>query len=357
MCFTLGFAIYLYLKNLNYKKARKIGLLLAILILILLLTPYMILMTHLKAEANRPELQKLVKTIISDSDTDEAKTKKLLEWFNTSKNNIYNNYYLKVKGTLGFGGKIRVYLGEPYIGIRTFNDKDSLWILTSRYGHCGEYALIFRDMADEAGLTVRRARCFGEDHEWNEVLINGTWIVIDATRVGTAKDNGYNVSPKFMEKKVAGNRGTTEGNVSYVIAEYLNGTIVDITSRYTKIVNISIAAQDENGNTLSNVKIKIKSNNRYSAYDTRLSNTTNQNGICSFTLGGGDYIFESITNDIIPLFREKSIVFTEDIPNLNFTVVLKSDWTKNEVLFYGVISGIVIAVLFIFIFYIKKKKI
>jgi transglutaminase-like putative cysteine protease len=80
-------------------------------------------------------------------------------------------------------------------------------------------------MADEAGLSVRRASCFGEDHEWNEVLIKGTWIVIDATRVGTAKDNGYNVSPKFMEKKVAGDRGTTEGNVSYVIAEYLNGTM------------------------------------------------------------------------------------------------------------------------------------
>jgi ABC-type bacteriocin/lantibiotic exporter with double-glycine peptidase domain len=113
ICFTLGYAIYWFLKKLNYRKAPMKGMLLAILILILLLTPYMSLMTHLKAEANRPELQKLAKTIISSSDTDETKTKKLLEWFNTSKNNIYNNYYLKVNGTLGFGGKIRIYLGEP----------------------------------------------------------------------------------------------------------------------------------------------------------------------------------------------------------------------------------------------------
>jgi hypothetical protein len=364
-CITLFFwlcctGVYIVYQNLNKRlkprKVRNIVLLLTIFISLLLFTPYIGFMTHLKAEANRPELKKIVTSIIVNATTDEAKTKALLEWFNISKNNIYNNYFLKIKGVLGFGSIIRIYLGEPYIGIRTFNDKDSLWILTSRYGHCGEYALIFRDMADAAGLSVRRIRCFGEDHEWNEVIINGTWMIIDATRVGSAKDNGYNVSVSFMENKVAGDRRTPEGNVSYVIAEYLNGTTVDVTDRYTDVVNISILAIDEKGNTIPDVKIKVKSNNRYTAWNTRLNLTTDKEGLCKFSIGGGDYIIELKSDDIIPLYNEISKSFSENISTLNMTIMLKTNWTKIEVLFYGVFIGTIIIGLSIFVYYWKRKK-
>ncbi len=245
--------------------------------------PFMSYMTHLKAENNKVLLEKIVSDIVKDAKTDMEKVTKLLEWFDRSKKNMYNYYYLNKKGVINFEllPNIWIFLGEPYIGIRVFDDRDSLWILTSRYGHCGEYALIFRDMANAAGIEVRRIRCLGEDHEWNEVKLNGSWVPVDATAVNLPLGTGF-VTFDFMERKVAGDMRTRQGNVSYVYAEYLNGTIVDVTSSYTNLTSITILIVDDQGMPVPNAKVEVFSHNRGKKRYTGLTKITNSQGICKF---------------------------------------------------------------------------
>jgi hypothetical protein len=363
LCITLFFIILsitltLTIEN-SYRKItnryiRSILMVAVCIMFVFSFSNYMTFMTHLKADSNEQQLHEIVNGLIEDKISDEAKTKSILEWFNSKDNNIYNNYQLTKKGTPGFGGPIRFFFGEPYIGIRVFNDRDSLWIMTSRYGHCGEYGLLFRDMADAAGLNVRKVTCSGEDHVWNEVFINSSWVVIDATRVGNSGDNGYDVSNDFMERKVAGDRNTQDGNVSYVVAEYLNGTTVDVTDRYTQVVNLSIIALDESGNICPYVELKVISNNRYNNTDTKYDLQTNEHGMCNFTIGGGNYTFQSKSNEFIPLFNQSTIILYEDSSTNNLTFVLKSHWTKNNTLVYGILL-IAIFIILLCVLQISQK--
>jgi len=325
-----------YIKN----KWKRFAIMYLILCLILLtLVPYISTMEHIRAEANKPLLKSIVGDLIIGAESDEERTLAVLEWFNLSNDNIYNDYHLSVKGVPNYpllGDFLKIYLGPPYIGIRIVNDEDSLWILTSRYGHCGEYGLLFRDMANEAGLNVRRIRCAGEDHVWNEVMIDGEWVIIDSTRVGSSEDNGYNVSSDFMEKKVAGNRNLPNGNVSYVTSDYLNGTEVDVTSRYTTITNITIYTNGSKGNPLENIQLNIISYNRFGD-DTDFSCKTNNDGYCNFSFGGGEYLIEARTNDFIPLYGSVLVEFSEDTPNHTVDIELTRDWTKNDFLLWGLL--------------------
>jgi len=313
--------------------------------------PFMSYMTHLKAESNKVLLEMIVSDIVKDAKTDREKVTKILEWFDRSKRNMYNYYYLNKKGVINLEllPNIRIFLGEPYIGIRVFNDRDSLWILTSRYGHCGEYALLFRDMANAAGIEVRRIRCLGENHEWNEVKLNGSWVPVDATAVNLPLRDGF-VTFDFMERKVAGDMRTRQGNVSYVYAEYLNGTIVDVTSSYTNLTNITILVVDDQGMPVPDARVEIFSHNRGRKWSTGLTKVTDSLGVCKFNIGGGDYTFEVKKGTIIPLTGRKREKFSEGI-SYNITIKLHKDWTY-------VISAIIITLLIILAvtYKIKNKK-
>jgi hypothetical protein len=340
--FLVGIIYFKKYKKQPEKKIKKIyKRLLTIMIIIILLIisiysyPLFLLpVSHIRSETNTQELKSIVSELIKGAKTDEEKVQAILEWFNSSNNYIFNDYHLWRKGVYGIKiwprGQFKIYLGEPYFGVRTFSDDDSLWILTSRYGHCGEYGLIFRDMANAAGLTVTKVTCSGEDHDWNEVQINNNWIVIDATRVGSAPDNGYNVSYDFMEKKVAGDRGTINGNVSYIEAEYPNGTKLDVTSKYTDMVNVTIFIYDENRKPVQDATITIYSNNRYDFINTEKRGIiTNESGQCTFSIGSGEYTIQAKTNDIIPLFGEIKDDFFEDTITHSLSIGLKQDISKS----------------------------
>jgi len=308
--------------------------------------------SHFKSKSNISELHTIVNELTRNSHTDLEKTKAILEWFNISRDNIYNDYHLEIKGVVGIplGNNFELYFGAPYLGIRTYDDHDALWVLTSEYGHCGEYGLLFREMANAADLNVTTVTCAGEDHVWNEVKIGNQWITVDATRVGSASDNGYNVSRNFMEEKVAGTRGTTQGNVSYVSAEFINGSIIDVTSRYSKTVNVTVTILSSEGKPLSNVEIIIHSNNRYFDRDTNKKGLiTNQSGQCSFLIGGGDYFIQAKTNDLIPLFGRTHSIFSENTTAYNLTMEIIPDWTQNLYLVYFLFVLFLISIAIAFI--------
>jgi len=342
-------------------KFKRIQFVLPIIVLLVLMSvcSYSMILSpvsHLKSEMNQNELHYIVNDIVDNNMDDETKTKAILEWFDSSNHNIFNNYQLFKQGKLLYrvtDKMVKLYSCPPYIGVRSFNDKDSLWILTTQFGHCGEYALIFRDIAEDAGLKVRLVKCSGEDHVWNEVLINGEWVIVDTTAVHLPNRTGYNLSSDFMEKKVAGDLNSSVGNISYISGEYSNGTKVDITYRYSNVTRVNVQVIDSNGNPLSNVGIWIISNNRLISRDTNLKNYTNDDGLCSFLMGGGNITLKAKSKDFIPEYGEKTFIFNESGIH-NITIRMKNDWAKNECLLFIAICGSIILI-GIPIYYLLKK--
>jgi hypothetical protein len=340
-------------------KQSQLFLMVVVFILIASFFTYSVILnpvSHLKSESNQKLLTTIIQEIIDPAMDNETKTKAILEWFDSSQGNIFNDYQLFKQGKLLYqvpDGLVQLYTSPPYIAVRCFNDKDSLWILTTQFGHCGEYALIFRDLADEAGLNVRRVKCAGEDHEWNEVFIDDEWVIVDPTAVHLPDRKGYNLSWDFMEKKVAGDLQTSTGNVTYIYGEYPNGTKVDITHRYSNVTTVNVQVIDSNGNPSIDIRVWIVSNNRNDPRDTLLRNSTNENGFCSFIVGGGNITMKAKSGDFIPEYGEKTFTYNETAVH-NITIKTNIDWTKNEILLFTVLS-ISLLLIWSSIYYIYKK--
>jgi hypothetical protein len=371
LCFPLSFiiisTIYLFLKiNKKSKKYNsrffKIATSSFIILLLLLITYiiypfFMIGFTHIKSETNESQLKEIISEIIIGKTYDEEKVLTILEWFDESQGNIYNQYHLWTKGIKGLSlypgsTQLKIFRQEPFVGIRNFLDSDSLWILTSKYGHCGEFALLFRDMCNEAGLEVSLVNCKGENHAWNEVKINGSWIIIDATKHHPHL-NGYNLSWDFMEKKVAGDlEGTSFGNVSYVQAKFLNGTIIDVSKTYTNITSITIEVVDENGLAVTGLNVNLFSHNRGGTRNTEYSKNIDNNGECTFDIGGGEYTF-IVDTWIPPLYGEIYGNFNETTKSHNVELVTGFDWFKIAI--FCLLSFIIIFYSILLIYNYRKK--
>jgi hypothetical protein len=319
---------------------------------------FMIPMSYIRGEMNKPELERIASDLVIDTENDYEKTIAVLEWFDEDKKNIYNDYHLYEKDIKGFHPYIvshfEIFGEEPYIGIRNFLDSSSLWILTSKFGWCGEFALLFRDIADACGLTVRKVVCNGEDHVWNEVLINGSWVRVDATK-HHPQNIGFNLSKYFMERKVGTDiPGVRYGDVSYVYAEWLNGTRVDVTYRYTNLTNISLKVIDEEGNPISNIPVKLYSHNRVKKLYTGLSKNTNSTGECLFTIGGGDYSFKVVGGFFSILKGENRSKFPENDSYHEFEVIVKNDWFDKIIIV--VMICLTIFIIFFYRYLFDKKR-
>lgn len=271
-------------------------------------TNYMAVMSSIKTELNKGEFDQLVNDIVKDKKDNMSKAKAILNWFDNKTGNIFNDWRLRNSYLYAFdGGQIQFYSTYPFIGVRTYNDKDALWILTSRFGHCGEYSNFFRAMADKAGLRVRKACTEGENHCWNEVFINDTigWKVVDSTAVYLDEGkNGYdNVNRSFMRSRLG-------GNLSRVEAQEINGIYFNVTAEYTTEVNITVLTVNKENEVIPGVNVKLFSNNREkNGRYTNINGVTNSEGEYTFTIGMGHYTFKASKNDI---FGEKSSIFNDE---------------------------------------------
>ncbi len=277
---------------------------------------------------NEADLHQLVDDITKDSENNTDKTLALLAWFDRGEGkseNISNIYYRERESDneilLNIGNSMYIFSKPPHFCTR---GDDAMWIFSSLCGRCGEFGTLFNTMAYYANLTVRKVVCNGEDHVWNEVKIEGEWLVVDATAVNLPDKTGFNLSSNFMENKVRGEwkDGRTQGNVSYVYAIYPNATSeeVDITCRYTDTVNITIKTVDVNNQSISGVTIKVYSLNSAnpSNYDEYiLSRKTNEIGQYTFRLGDGEYKFKvekgSLEGVLIDTFTKDKNYYNRNI--------------------------------------------
>ena len=326
-------------------------LLLVIFLLIFTLSLYIEPIMKYQAEKNKLELQRIVDDLVKNYTNDIEKTKAILSWFDKSKENII---YLPTKNILFKLYPLYITLKKPYFCIRLIEHKYPLWILTSRCGRCAEFSLLFREMAHASNLTVRSVHNPGEDHNWDEVLINGKWIVVDSTQVDPFQNKtGFNYSAHEYERE-------HNLNISYVFAEYPNGSREDIRYRYTNLSNIAFKLIDQKGNLIPDAIVQIISNNlKNKKMDTNLNCTTNNKGRCSLTVGGGDYKFVAKTNNFIPLYNETSKIIEEN-REYNITLILKRNILKTNApqQLYQIFLIVVIILLWFFIvFYFELSKI
>jgi len=309
-----------------------------LLLFLIILSPLISNGLNYAIKDNSKELHNLVNNLTKDTHNDTEKTLSLLSWFDRGvgkQENMANVYYRIDKSKqsdndvlLRVGGDF-IYIFSKYPNFCTrFHSDDPNLIFASRCGACGEFSSLFNTMGNYAGLEIRRAVCLGEDHLWNEVKINGKWIVVDSTAVNLSNSTGFNLSTNFMEEKIKGDlRGNNikvdEGNVSYVYAIYPNApnNKVDITERYTNRTNITVLTVDKNHQPIDNVTIEVYSNNRLIQRYTGLTNKTNNEGIYTFTIGGGNYTFKASINN---LYGENTSSFIEKEPSHNITIELNN---------------------------------
>jgi hypothetical protein len=315
-----------YHKIVSYSKTIS-----SIIILLVLLSPTIIVFADTISTDNEAEMKQIVRDLTKDCVNDTQKTLALLSWFNRGvgvKENFANIYYRERQEDneilLGIGDYY-IFSKPPHFCVRG----DSFdWIASSRCGRCKEVSILFNHMCYFEGLEVRQAVCIGEDHQWNEVKIDGQWIVVDATEVKLPKKTGFNLSKDFMEEKVRGeyekSKRPAEGNVSYVYAQYLDGREdEDITHRYTNTMNITIRTVNNKNQSIPNVSISIYSLNSATTSNHErviIKKKTNETGYYTFSLGDGNYIFTAEKGD---LKVSKTFEFNKSNLNYNRTIVLK----------------------------------
>ncbi len=305
------------------------------------------------AESNKTEVQKEVDDVVSKCKNDEEKTIALLKWFDRYSGNIFNIWGHPKLGSLIFGD------GDPYYCIsciRINSREPPLWVYTSRCGACEEHSVFFREMATMAGLKTRSVICQGIDHLWTEVYINDTWVIVEPANV-VLRDNktGYNLTAESFEKKHA----SRTKNISYVFAEYSNGTIEDITYRYSgDLSNVNISVVDQNLNPISNAKVTVFSNNRFIRQGTGLSFETDEYGKYSLKIGRGNVTLETVKdegNDY--LYNESTHNFIDEESYYDLTIVLMSNWTKdNQLILYLSAILLILSILVIMFIYTYKKE-
>jgi hypothetical protein len=283
---------------------------------------------------NKTEVKEVVDGLTQGSFNDVDKTLALLSWFDKGvgkEENFASIYHRErqkdIEILFNFGNRWYIFSKSPYFCCR---GNDVMWVWCARCGRCGEASLLFNTMAYYAEIDVRRVRCLGEDHDWNEVNISGEWIALDATEVNLDNSTGWNLSRNFMEDKVKGewsslkNVSLEEGNVSYVYAEYPDDRPnEDITVRYTDTTNITVRCIDSNNQPLGNVTISIHSHNSAKEHlheRVILTKDTNETGQYTFTLGGGDYTFKAEKDNLSGEIRGS---FSEDEPYHSVTIVLE----------------------------------
>jgi len=182
---------------------------------------------------------------------------------------------------------------------RTDKDNDPSWVFFSKCGACGESAMLYSELVRSIGLESRVIKNPGEDHSWNEVLINNSWIVMDASWNATDVPRSYYGGAK---------------NLSYVFYEK-DGRIIDITSEYTNKTGLVIIKLPEK---YKNPGIKVISHFLSPARDTEY-NCNLINNTCNAKLGINDYTIIVFAGKFIQRYEKKEISIEQDsIKELEF---------------------------------------
>ncbi len=169
-----------------------------------------------------------------------------------------------------------------FLLFRFFN-LGTTWLFFMGEGRCGEASNLYNYMGRAVGLDVREIRNDGENHQWNEVYLDGTWVHIDPS-IGL-----FNY-PDYYEKNL-------ESNKQYSYAYWVDekGQKQSVTEKYTETSELHISVVDKI-KKIENAIIELKSKNeKYPANNTVITGVTNADG--DFTVFLGDNNYELIVTE------------------------------------------------------------
>jgi hypothetical protein len=180
--------------------------------------------------------------------------------------------------------KVQV-IGDIVQTLGTFNKYRShgdFWkYLLVGTGACYEIAMASTTLLEASGFDARIVALPGEDHDFTEVKMNGTWMVIDP---------GYGYTAPISRQQRADARLTEMGAISYVIA-YSGTNFTELTSFYVPTDTITIKVT--NGSTrIVNAQVYLLHEFRSEIRrlpDTGATFFTNATGEVTFSLGALTY--------------------------------------------------------------------
>ena len=199
--------------------------------------------------------------LVSNFSEDDNKSIAILNWERNNIDRVYGKHFIP---------------RFPFYIMRSASGKPS-WVFYSKYGTCGDFAALFSEMTSYAGIENRLVFCPGEDHEWAEVNINGTWKNADAVWFELLYDD----------------KGYYERNWSNISRVYYKDSItneeIDITENYSEVGILTVKINDAN---MQKTKIIIQS--MYKSDEEQIpknliAKDSNLNGTNIFKLGGNTY--------------------------------------------------------------------
>ncbi|NPE29358.1 hypothetical protein HNV12_15640 [Methanococcoides sp. SA1] len=160
------------------------------------------------------------------------------------------------------------------------------WAIHSKMANCGEYALVFVALMNQAGYDARFIRSAGGDHCWAEYTYDGYTIAVDPSAnyvIGNRKND--------FEARM----GTS---FQYIESSDLEGNSYGITNEYINTTNLTVFVF-ENDKPINDAKVILYSSylidqkgSRYDKITKDVSENTNLNGYCYFDIGYGNYTLE-----------------------------------------------------------------
>ncbi len=249
------------------------------------------------SEINEKRLSTIASGIAGNYSSKEEAVKKIMSWEKKIMVGVWGS-----NSFCGFFGSnnLCLVISPPYLCVRLVSHENPSWIITSRCGACEEHALLFAELANSINITTRSIHNHGEDHNWDEVWINDSWIAVNPS------DNAYdvNLSQFGVGRKL---------NISYVFAIYPNGTEEDVTDRYndTKINKLTIFIKEQHDST-KNVSVAVVS---YSyKKDDLIANTctVKPNEKCVFKLGVANYRIVAVKDGFLKFSDTKNIFLDKD---------------------------------------------
>jgi hypothetical protein len=251
-------------------------------------------------------IQRTVSEIRVNSTSQEIFVKNILKW--EHENVAFS--YAPLTGNINIDRILRlIYSNRPNL------------IFYNKRGACGEFSMLFMEMAKTAGIQTRVAGTLAEDHQWDEVLINDKWAHVDPT---------LDPSENFNNPHVYENEW--KWNLSKVYA-YNNGEQIDVTNKYSDRISVLNVTINEDNLPAENVEVLVESQFRMERdpdfYKTPLPTTyctTASNGTCSFYLGENNYTILVRKGDLPFRFSPYLLEFEQK------NVTLKAN-SKKELVF------------------------
>jgi hypothetical protein len=194
-----------------------------------------------------------------------------------------------IAGDSGRVSRISQRVFDTMLTTRFLRAQNDFWkFLMVGTGQCGEMSTATISYLSKLDIEARKVGLPGENHEFVEVKLNGSWWVVDP---------GYYRGEIITRLERANRRIDDVGAISYVVA-YVDSSFVELTQEYvptdTIIIKVTLG-----GEQLANAQVVLKHlfmNNEWSLPPLY----TDGNGTITLHLGALTY--NSKANEVEPFF-------------------------------------------------------